>query len=154
MRYITITDEKLIAAVKKKYELVDKSLEYKAEMDAIRDKGLALNVEMTETKDEINERMKDIVAKEGLTEFEEEGSTEIWKDTVRFSVIDKLANAKVALRKDKENRDRKERGEFTESELVDQKQNEFLQLVQGIQDKGLSTKDLDVMLTKLINVLK
>lgn len=154
MRYIEIKDKKLIKAVERKYELVERANEYKKEMDAIRDKALELNKEIQDTKDEINELMIPLVEKENLGEFEEEGSTEIIDGKACFAVIDKLANAKKALKKDKENRDRRERGEFTPEELVDQKQQKFTELVQGVTQKGLKAEELDPLLDKLIKVIE
>lgn len=154
MKYIDVKSKDLIEAVEKKYALVDESIELKKEMDAIRDKAMEVNAEMGKTKDVINELMKEEVKELNLGEFEEEGSTELHNGVVRFQVIDKLANAKNALRKDKENRERREKGEFTPAELADQKQNEFLQLVQGLQQRGLETKEMNTLLDQLIEVIK
>jgi hypothetical protein len=154
MRYIDVTDKDLIKAVEKKFALVEESFKLKKDMDVIRDKALEVNLEMGKAKEEINERMKAVVADLDLGEFEEEGSTELHNGKVRFQVIDKLANAKNALRKDKENRERRERGEFTEAELADKKQAEFLQLVQGLTERGLQTKEMNVLLDNLIEVIK
>ena len=154
MRYIEIKDERLIELVKKKYSLVDETVELKKDMDVIRDKGLAINLAIGETKDSINEMMKEVVAKENLDEFEEEASTELIDGVVQFGVIDKLANAKVALKRDKENRDRLEREEFTPEELVDKKQAEFAELAQTLPQKGLSPEQLGTLLDELIKVIK
>ena len=154
MRYIEIKDEKLIELVKKKYALVEETVELKKDMDVIRDKGLAINLAIGETKDSINEMMKVIVAKEDLDEFEEESSTELIDGVVQFGVIDKLANAKVALKRDKENRDRLESEEFTPEELVDKKQAEFANLAQTLPEKGLRTEQLGTLLDELIKVIK
>ena len=154
MKYIEVKNEELIDAVKRKYELVDNSVGLKSELDVIRDKGLEINLEIGFVKDKINELMKDEVASLELDEFEEEGSTEMIDGVVKFAVIDKLSNAKRALREDKENRERRARGEFTDMELVEKKKSDFLVLVNGIEEKGLNIKDLNVLLDGLMEVLK
>lgn len=154
MRYIEVKTPELIEAVKTKYDLVDESVELKKQMDEIKDKALNVNLRMGETKDLINELMKKEVEALDLDEFEEEGSTEMKDGVVRFAVIDKLANAKNALRRDKENRARLERGEYTEAELLDQKQKEFLGHVQELQSRGLKPKKLNDLLDNLIEVIK
>lgn len=154
MRYEKVKNQELINAVKKKYELIDKTVELQKKQEEIKDKALAINLELGETKNIINSLMKDEIASLNLGEFEEEGTTEIKDGEVVFAVIDKLENAKKALRADKENRDRIERGEFTEAELLDQKKVKFLGMIQALQEKNVSNEDMDSLLDNLINVLK
>lgn len=154
MRYIEITDEKLVDLVKEKFELVDKFTAVRTEVQEKIDQAekdiTEINGRIQEVKDEINDSLDKMAEETDIDEFEEFGSTEMKGDTCRVPVIDKLANAKDALRKDKENRDRLARGEYTPEELLKQKMEQFHALTGKISKSEAGTTKMTEMIDKLI----
>ena len=148
-RYIEINNAKLLKLVKEKGEIVDKGRKHYKEMERLNEIGTEIGKERNAIVSKIIELTSQELAKEEIGEFEVAMTTEIKNGVLRVEVVDQIAEYKKNIRLQKNKAERKERGELTPKEILEEKQNRLTNKIKLIEEDQLSE-----VLDKLLKVFK
>lgn len=142
IRYIEIQDEDLKTLVEAKGNIVDKGRKHYKKMEELHAKGNEIGAERNAIVAEILEKTAICLKDEKLGEFELATTTDIKDGVVRVEIVDRVAQFKENMRKEKEEAQRREAGEETPQELLQSKQAKLAELLKSIpEDKASETLD-------------
>jgi undecaprenyl pyrophosphate synthase len=147
-RYIELDNQELKDLVIKKGEIVAKGREHYKKMAEFNTIGNEISEERNAIVDEIVELTEKLMKDEKLEEFELAASTEMKDDTVRVSVVDRVALFKEQLRNEASKAERKEAGTQTEDEIL-------LEKVQSVNDiiNNMSKEDLAEKIDAIVEIV-
>jgi len=148
-RYIEINNAKLLDLVKEKGEIVDKGRNHYKEIEKINEIAIEIGRERNAIVSKIIELTSQELAKEEIGEFEVAMTTEIKNGVLRVEIVDQIAEYKENIRLQKNKAERKERGELTPKEILEEKQNRLTNKIKLIEEDQLSE-----VLDKLLKVFK
>ena len=148
-RYIELENAELLSLVKEKGLVVDKGRKHYKEMERQNEIGAEIGKERNEIVSRIIELTSQELAKEETGEFEVALTTDIHNGVLRIAIIDQVAEYKQSIREQKNKEERKEKGELTPKELLEEKQNRLTTKLKLIEEDELSD-----VLDNLLEVLK
>ena len=149
IRYIELNNEKLKALVEEKGKIVDKGRKHYQNMEKLNEQGIAIAEERGVVIEQIQKLVAESVKDIELGEFDLVATTDIHDGKLRLQIVDRLAQAKANMRAEKDKAERREQGELTEAEVVEEKQAKVLQAISKIpKDKLANTLDAIIKVLK------
>jgi len=144
-RYIELDNKELEELVIKKGEIVAKGREHYKEIEKLTEVGTEIGVE----RNNIVSKIIDLTAKEladkELGEFDVAMTTDIHNGVLRVSIVDQLAQFKENTRLQKNKAERREKGELTPQEIIEEKQQKLLNKIKLLEEDQLG-ETLDSLL--------
>lgn len=149
IRYIEINNEELKALVEKKGEIVEKGRKHYAKIEEMSQEATKIANERQEVVDKILKITGEELKDKELGEFEMAMTTDIKDGVVRVSIADRVAKFKESLRSQKADAIRKENGDLTIEERIENDKTEITRLIAALSHEALEGK-----IKKMLEVLK
>ncbi len=144
-RYIELDNEELKDLVTKKGDIVAKGRKHYQKMMDLNDEGNALGEERNVIVADIIELTAELLKDEEIGEFELASTTELHNDTVRVSIVDRIAMFKDKMRDEKTKAIRKESGEQTVEEVIEENKAKVIGAIENIAPEKLGDTLKDIL---------
>ena len=144
-RVIKIEDKALKDLVIKKGEIVEKGRNHYKKMMELNEEGNAIAEERGVLVGQIIKATGELLKDEPMSEFEVATTTDIVDGVVQVYVIDRVEQFKENLKEERERAERKEAGEMTPEETVEDNKNKVIEAIKGIDPIELDTKLKEIL---------
>ncbi len=144
-RYIELKDKELKELVEKKGEIVGKGRKHYQKIMDLSEEATDIARERGEIVNKIIKLTAELIKDKEMGEFELASTTEIHNDVVRVSIIDQIAQFKNNIRTSKDKAIRKENGEQTLEEVIEENKAKVIGAIENIAPEKLGDTLKDIL---------
>ena len=144
-RYIELKDKELKELVEKKGEIEGKGRKHYQKIMDLSEEATDIARERGEIVNKIIKLTAELIKDKEMGEFELASTTEIHNDVVRVSIIDQIAQFKNNIRTSKDKAIRKENGEQTLEEVIEENKAKVIGAIENIAPEKLGDTLKDIL---------